>query len=46
MFLKLPINCFILVECVSPHCGGLVFLLHYRFLSPKVTQDLYHKYHA
>ena len=46
MFLKLPINSFILVECLPPHPGGLVFLLHYPFLPHKITLDLLHKYHA
>ena len=46
MFLKLPVNCFILVECLPPHPWGLVFLLHYPFLPHKTTQDLHHKYHA
>ena len=46
MFLKLPINSFILVECLPPHPGGLVFLLYYPSLPHKITLDLHHKYHA
>ena len=46
IFLKLPINCFIPVEWLPPHPGGLGFLLHYPFLPHKIRQDLHHKYNT
>ena len=46
MFLELPINCFILIECLPLHPGVFGFLLHYPFLPHEITQDFHHKCHA